>query len=269
MFNSAEYSELMNYINSINSSIPIVVDVLATTFKEQDNYTISIMYPQSKTTSFVNLGDFNREISDSLEKFVLKRYNGQFELTGFDTGTNWIDLIIVGLEGTNHLKAYAGIMGIILLAEKSLKLRTEYHKGSEVKYNALLAKRKIEKNEKLELKDIIASDLKEYINDLVKIRTREELTKIASETGLDNDNESINSFEKAIPILIKHMEIGAEYHHSLHPPKDIINSRENKINYTQLQNSLKNEREKQLKKDKPKTIELQEDEASDSNSEEQ
>ena len=255
-FTNEEHELLVEWLDYINNHLQNAISVLETTFSEQDAYTISIKLPIKEIKSLAQLNKFNDELVETLDKFVLKRYNGTLEFGGFDTGTNWIDLVITGLEDSKRLTAYAGVLGIILIAQQGLELRKKYYESEEARYHALIAKRQLDdKKKQSQLSDITEKDFKAYVEELVKMQVRAKIEELCSATGLDNDNEAANSFEKAIPQLEKHMEKGAEYHASLSPPKEVISKGKKEINYDGLKQYLAKERKKQLKeKDTPKAL---------------
>ncbi len=239
-----QYEILRDWAKNANNHLQTTVDVLHQTFSEKGSYTISIKLPKETITDLKKLNTFNKEVMDSLEKLVLERYHGRFEFAGFDTGSDWIDIVIVGLEGKQLLTAYAGVLGVIFIAQKSMELRTEYHKGNQAKYDALIAKQSLQDKQSIKLENITERDIKEHINKKVKIQIREELDKLVEKTQLGN--EDATSFEKALDILVEHMEQGAEYHPSLNPPENLIMEDGNEICYEKLHELLEQEKQKQV-----------------------
>lgn len=257
--NNEEYNHLLEWANSINNYLIGVVSVLSMSYSEQSDYSISVRLPTNNIEDLGQLNQFNDEIIEILQTLILSRYGGILQFGGFDKGSDWLELVITRLEHSKAVIAYASIIAIITITQEGLELRKKYYESEETRFSALIMKRKMDDNKNLQLSDLDDAEFEDYVEDLVKIKVREKIDELCSETELGP--EDANSFAQAASKLEDHMKKGFEYHGCLNPPKGIIKSSNKEINYEELRKYLENKNQKNI-------LEAIEDNSEENNGEE-
>jgi hypothetical protein len=236
---STQYSNLSNYISQVNSRLPIYWSILDTMVEEQDEFIINIKLSEGQINSLEELNKFNKELS-AVFKNIIKHhgFGGDVKFVGFDTGTSWYKMLIVGAP-----IVYGGFMGCLDIAEKLITIRKEWYESESIKLSFEM---------QLEQKERSKKEFDRHIDKMLNAKKEEHISDLFNKLNIQLDgNEQGNSISIGIDKIIELIEKGNEIHPSLNLPEYIeIADRVNyKIDYEKIKLiTIK-------KNDKPKKIE--------------
>ncbi len=235
-----EFSRLNQLIDEINSKLPIFFGIISNMVEPQPSEVINVKLPSKTIKDFKDLNKFNEDLQEVLNLVVkFKGLRGDIKLIGFDVGSEWYTILIVGGP-----LVYGALMSCIKIAEKLINLRKMWYESEDVKLGL-----EIKRQDLGELKRNSAptnkppapeEDLKNYIERMFEMTLNKkvsELIETLSEANLNNPTEMQISISKGIKKLVILLEKGTEIHPSLNPPQYIlVDQKSFSIDYQELRN---------------------------------
>ena len=196
-----DYNRISQYINAINPKIPYFFGILSSMVPKQDEQIINIKLPNNSIKDFKSLSAENDDLNKLLQSINL---DGDYEFRGFDIGSSWYTVLILGYF------TYKALLAAINLAQKYYGAKEAYYKSetARIAYEAIKKEKPKEK------------DLKNFADDYIKLKIDADVESISLEIGLKPDDDlSKTKIRKTVDLLIAQMEKGTEFHLSLNPPK--------------------------------------------------
>ena len=196
-----DYNRISQYINAINPKIPYFFGILSSMVPKQDEQIINIKLPNNSIKDFKSLSAENDDLNKLLQSINL---DGDYEFRGFDIGSSWYTVLILGYL------TYKALLAAINLAQKYYGAKEAYYKSetARIAYEAIKKEKPKEK------------DLKNFADDYIKLKIDADVESISLEIGLKPDDDlSKTKIRKTVDLLIAQMEKGTEFHLSLNPPK--------------------------------------------------
>jgi hypothetical protein len=239
-----EYSQLSNLISIINKSLPQFYGILTVLVHEQDAQVVNILIPEKSIQDFDALNKFNKDLQDVFDLIVkYKGLNGDIEFQGFDVGTSWYTVLIVG----GHL-VYLSFLGAINIAEKMIHLRKGWYESEHIKWSVEIVKEQLNPTERQA--DLSDDDINKHVESLVEKALSKEVSELISKLPEinGNENEMHSSICKGVKKIIPLLEKGTEFYPSLNPPEYIKQGSEYgfKIDYRKLKVLLENTEQEKL-----------------------
>jgi hypothetical protein len=232
-----EYTELSQYVNNLNKKFPIFYSILSTIIEEQDEQLINIKLPDKNNFSLKELSQINERIDKIFKEINI---DGDYTFKGFDVGTSWYKILIIG-ELT-----YKCFIGGLEISQEYFKASQEYYKSGEARLHYETALKHTQ-----EKKEISEEEIKKYANEVIQGKIESSIKKILDEVlvNKENEKENIVKIKKAIHSIMNELDKGIEFHLSLNPPK-YVEECNNKIviNYEEI-------RKLETEKNTPKQIE--------------
>ena len=202
-----KYNLLNQYINNLNTKFPIFYQMLSSFVEPQEEYLINIKMPND--LSLDKLSNINKELNTLFKEI---NADAEFKFAGFDIGTNWYKILVIGSI------TYNLFLGGIDIGTKLFQMRTEFYK-SEIEKQHYLAS--LKDNETYNEKDF-----KEYIEKFIKLQIASQVDNIVSRINIKNNNENEikGKLLKASEKIAEQLENGIEFHLSLNPPEYVSES---------------------------------------------
>jgi len=212
----SEFNVLNSYINQLNQQLPIFLGIIETITEDQDSQDINIKLASSIQTP-EELEKLTKQIADLCK--IAKIDGEDIQFKGFDKGTDWITIGIVGYA------SYFLIMRCLKLAQEIQKTKQEYFKSktAELDYRASLTKQD----------DYSKPGQTSYEKKRVQIQQDEAIDEIAKQIGEQNgfkENEVRGHAQKTTEAIINIIGDGNEVHLSLNPPKETSESADGLVN---------------------------------------
>ena len=245
------FGVLSEIVGKINQALPVFYGILETLVDEQDEHIVNIKIPADSIRDLDALSKFNKELQEVFKLIVKhKGLRGDIEFKGFDTGSSWYKMLIVG--GT---MVYGAFMGGIEIAEGMIEVRKVWYETEAIRLSLEAEKRKQAKKGEAPA-PVTKDEIKRSIDEMFEIKIEEQVgLLIANLSESPNDLKEMKvSITMGLHKLIALMENGTEIHPSLNPPEFIKQDDEQRfeIDYKRLKKSL-------AKKEKPPQIENQSD----------
>lgn len=202
---SNEYSQLNSYVSTVNAKFPIYLEVIRSMTQRQGETFINIKLPD-EIKSFKELTETNNRLEKLFKEFNV---DGQVEFKGFDKGSDWYTVCIVGIT------TYHAFLGCLKIAQEIMKLRKEYFNSSKAKIEYETAKEIFNQTKN-------APTLEEFQNKKIQKIIEAEVQKAVAEIenkGAKDDGELRNQLVKATTDLVAALDDGIEFHLSLNPPE--------------------------------------------------
>lgn len=234
LLTSDEFTILNEYVNALNSKMPLFYSILESFADDQDEFVINIKLPE-KIDSLAELSEISKKIEETLKLFNV---SGEFKFIGFDIGTEWLVVL------ANGLFSYSAIISGLKIAQEYFKARENYFDSEKAKISYEISLGKKDSKES-------ANDYEEYKKIWLEKFIEKEVEKAVQKIGLNGHTvQELNSkLVKATTKLIKELGTGVEFHLSLNPPSYVTEEDgELKIDYKKI--SASNEK----KIDEVKTI---------------
>jgi len=235
----ADFSTFEHYVTvtlkdeviSFYKSVNLMLSLQGWLDKQEEN-TINIKIPSKKINTFKELNAYNNRLDKLFKQFNI---DGAIKLNGFDSGTDWYNLLI------SWQSTYIVFTMWLSIAYWMVKIRQSYYEWwkAKLEYQALLDVR--EDKSKISDKDIeIYIDKK--IENEVKVKLVENLEEIWKLNTVKTPDEISNQLCMAIIELMKEISSDTEFHLSYNLPEYIEQSGNDiSIDYSFL--SKKNEGE--------------------------
>lgn len=234
-----EYGQLSSYISSVNHKLPYFYSILESVVEDQDEKVINIKLPEEIDT-LSKLSDANKRLEKIFKIFSI---DGQFELEGFDKGTEWYVMCTTG-----YLSYLALIKGLEI-AKNYFETREAYFKSkkAELDYKASL------KN----ISDFNKDGMEAYCERRLELDIEVEVQEAAeqiSETNGKTPQELQTHMIQGVKEIVKELAKGTEFHLSLNPPEYVEGNIGNlNIDYKKV-HQIRAEEAKRLGTDKQKEL---------------
>ena len=204
ILNNQEYNELMQYINSINSKMPVFYGIIDSMVKKQNEHMINVRLPDKSDISLQDLSDINNRLDKIFKEINI---DGTYEFKGFDVGSSWYEILILGAC------TYKFLIAALKIAQEFFKAKEEYYKSGEAKIHYEAAKAEATKK-------ATDKEIREYASRVVdkKIELVIEQT-VAELPDIGNKNENGTKLRKTVISISDELNNGLEFHLSLNPPK--------------------------------------------------
>lgn len=203
-----DYNSLMQFVNNINNKLPLFYGILDGIVDEQEEQIINIKLPTKEDFSLKKLSDINSRL-DKLFKEI--NIDGEYSFKGFDIGTSWYKVLIIGAL------TYKFFISALKIAQEFYNAEKAFYESGEAKihYQAALLHLKQEQGK------INDNDIKEYAKQVVSVRIENTIEEIVKElpTNGQTENEVITKMSKTIAAITAEMNNGLEFHLSLNPPE--------------------------------------------------
>lgn len=201
--NKEEYDELREMVDALNDIMPTLELAVDAFSPDQDQHIINVKLP-GDLNSLDELSDFNKRLKNVFAKMGVNDKNGLI-LKGFDTGTEWYQLLIDSGD------IFKWVIVIIGIAWSCIRIRKEWFESeiSRLTLKALKDGKKINKQD-------------EVVEKVLRVKIKEEIEKVLEKNFpmLGKQKQEVyNQLESAIDATIKEMDNGTEFHLSLNPPE--------------------------------------------------
>lgn len=202
---SNEYSQLNSYVSTVNTKFPIYLEVIRSMTEKQGETFINIKLP-GEIKSFKELTETNNRLEKLFKEFNV---DGQAEFKGFDKGSDWYTICIIGIT------SYHTFLACLKIAQEIMKLRKEYFNSSKAKIEYQTAKEIFKQTEN-------GPSLEEFqnkkIEKIIEAKVKEAVAAIDNK-GAKRDGELTNQLVMATTHLVTALGDGIEFHLSLNPPE--------------------------------------------------
>lgn len=203
-----DYTSLTQFVNNINNKLPLFYGILDGIVEEQEEQIINIKLPEKKDFSLNKLSDINSRL-DKLFKEI--NIDGEYSFKGFDIGTSWYKVLIIGTL------TYKFFISSLKIAQEFYNAEKAFYESGEAKihYQAALLHLKQEQDK------INDNDIKEYAKKVISVRIENTIKETVKElpTNGQTENEAITKMSKTITAITAEMNNGLEFHLSLNPPE--------------------------------------------------
>ena len=221
---SQEYNLLKRYIDNINTKLPLFYSILEMMVNKQNEQIINIKLPEKEDFSLNNLSEINTRL-DKLFKEI--NIDGTYTFKGFDIGTSWYEILIVGTL------TYKFLISALKIAQEFFKAEKLFYESGEARMNYKAALLQLKKQEE----KIDDKQVKEYAKSVIKVRIEQKIEEIVKELPRNGqtEQEAISKMTKAVTAIETELNNGLEFHLSLNPPKYAEEDSGNiSINYNML-----------------------------------
>lgn len=137
--------------------------------------------------------------------------DGEYSFKGFDIGTSWYKVLIIGTL------TYKFFISSLKIAQEFYNAEKAFYESGEAKihYQAALLHLKQEQDK------INDNDIKEYAKKVISVRIENTIKETVKElpTNGQTENEAITKMSKTITAITAEMNNGLEFHLSLNPPE--------------------------------------------------
>lgn len=229
-----QYTQLNQYVNQLNTKLPIFMGLLDALYDDQSEFDINIKL----SDDIDNVEKLKKLIDElnELEKFA-NLDGSKLSFAGFDTGSDWVTIT----AGCSVI--YGFIMACVKLAQQVLKTKEQYYKTEEAKIHYQMTLK--------EGQDFNKESFKKYCERFAEKQLDNEASKISQSIGEYNGNCENEIKQKAVRTtesLINIIGDGNEVHVSLSSPKGISENLDGEIelNYQDLKKLIPKEATKGL-----------------------
>lgn len=208
IISAQEYTLLKRYIDNINTELPLFYSILETMVNKQDEQIINIKLPEKEDFSLNNLSEINARL-DKLFKEI--NIDGTYTFKGFDIGTSWYEILIVGTL------TYKFLISALKIAQEFFKAEKLFYESGEARTNYKAALLQLKRQEE----KIDDKKVKEYANSVIKVKIEQRIEEIVKELPRNGqtEQEAISKMTKAVTAIEAELNNGLEFHLSLNPPK--------------------------------------------------
>lgn len=202
---SNNLNEFRNIINDIAIKVNTVIAAIEEAIPEQDTNSVSIKLP-----GFVDLqkiSTFIKDINTILNQSLVGKYQGTVKLQNFDTGSNWIEVLLSNPDAVVYF-------GQIVRVATEL-LRVEFIKWKQTEHS--LKALEIENG----AKEVVLEGLKN------EFKAKADLHAKMLAEGADiteNQVEYQAQLSRSIVDLTEYLAAGAEVHTALNAPQEVQQS---------------------------------------------
>lgn len=202
--NGQEYTALVNYINAINSKMPIFYGIIDSMVKKQNEHIINVRLPEKNDISLQELSDINTRLDKIFKEINI---DGSYEFKGFDVGSSWYEILVLGAA------TYKFLIAALKIAQEFFKAQQEYYKSGEAKIHYEAAKADAAKG--TTDKDVL-DYAKRVIDKKIELAIEQTIEELPD---VGNKNENITKLRKTVISISTELNNGLEFHLSLNPPK--------------------------------------------------
>lgn len=200
---SVQHAEIVSLFTQINMKLPVYSEIADNFSPNQEETAINIKLP-SNINSINDLSVFNKRLDNIFKKINI---TGNFKITGFDTGSEWYQVLIDNAVLFNY------VISAVSLSLQIIDFRNK-RKGSD---DLRLTKKAIDvKNPSNTITE------QKLLNGMVDEKISEDVNKIIEELDCPDGREkpeTISMIIGAVKELIREIDRGTEFHLSLNPPE--------------------------------------------------
>lgn len=200
-----EYSQLSSYVASVNTRFPIYLEVIRSMVENQAETFINIKLPDD-IKSFKELTENNNRLEKLFKEFNV---DGQVEFRGFDKGSDWYTVCIVGVT------TYHAFIACLKIAQEIMKLRKEYFNSEKARIEYETAKELFGQAKNA---PTLVQFQEKKLEKIIESKVKEAVAEIENK-GAKGKDELTNQLVKATTDLVGALGDGVEFHLSLNPPE--------------------------------------------------
>jgi|APMI01.1.fsa_nt_gi hypothetical protein len=200
---TTQHDQIVALFTQINTKLPDYSEIAKSFSPDQEETIINVKLPDG-LDSIEQLQKFNGRLSDIFKKFNI---NGKFKVVGFDKGSEWYEILIVGIELFNFV-----------IASVDLSLRIiEFRDNRKDSDDLRLARKALDASNK---NNTLTEN--KLLKGMVDEKISEDVGRIVDDLGCPDGREkpeTVSMIVGAVKELIKEIDNGAEFHLSLNPPE--------------------------------------------------
>ncbi len=202
-------SRFEEILSEIEIQVITVLRAIDVAIPEQEVNSISVRLPDY--TILKNVGRFITDIEKILSSILPDSLNTEIKLKSFDTGSNWLELIVNNEEAIKFIGMF---VDVTIQFVKSRAIPTLQTKQSLESSNS------VEHEKKKEINSVLDNMMKEYAKiDVEKLILDADI----SEENVSNLLEYKTTLSVQMVELAKYMSEGAEVHPALNAPEEVKN----------------------------------------------
>ncbi|MED4206582.1 hypothetical protein [Neobacillus mesonae] len=213
-------NEFRNIVNDIQIKVNTVIAAIEEAIPEQDDNSVSIKLPGY--VDLTKISTFIKDINTILNQSLVGKYQGTVKLQNFDTGSNWIEVVLSNQDAVVYF-------GQIVMVATEL-LRVEFLKWKQTEHTIKALEIDIE------AKKVVLEGLKNEFKAKADLHAK----MLAEGADIkDGQIEYQTQLSKSIVDLTEYLAVGAEVHTALNAPPEVQQSFPN-VEDTQalLENSI-------------------------------
>ncbi|MFJ7731543.1 hypothetical protein ACIQXF_06560, partial [Lysinibacillus sp. NPDC097231] len=205
ILNSIKYEQYEELLSTINLKVTAVITAISLAIDNQDENSISIKLPPF--TDLKSVANFIEDIEKIFKGVLPDKKQGELKLSTFDTGSNWIEVVMTYAESVVIIGEFVKITtelakNILALRSTTEKLESTNSIDDEARQIVLDSMRKLE----VEQSKISASKLLE--------------SGVINTEDLSNINEYQNGLSMQILTMADYLIKGAEVKPALNAPEE-------------------------------------------------
>jgi hypothetical protein len=194
-------NKLKERVNLIRLKVDTVIKAINEALPEQDQNSVSIKLPNY--TELSQVSNFIKEIDTILNQTLVDDFKGNIKLQNFDTGSNWIEILLENKEAVLFLGAIVGST-INFIQSSYLHWKQTEHTIKVLNTD--------EEARKLILKSI---------SDSVKFQAQSHASALMKDFNIDASHQEYHTnLTYSIHKLAELMSKGTEIHTALNAPED-------------------------------------------------
>ncbi|MFB6467668.1 hypothetical protein ACE38V_12830 [Cytobacillus sp. Hz8] len=199
---SNNLNEFTAIVSEINKKVNTVIAAIEEAIPEQDDNSISIKLPDYVDLS--KISTFIKDINTILNQSLVGEYQGNVKLQNFDTGTNWIEIVLSNPDAVIYFGRIVGV-ATNLLKREFLKWKQAEHtiRSLEIESKA---------------KELVLEGLENEFKAKAELNAKM-LAESANIT--QNQIEYQGQLTKNIMKLTEFLSVGAEVHTALNAPTEV------------------------------------------------
>lgn len=236
LLTNPEYNSLVQYVSAINTKLPLFYSIVENMVDIQNEQIINIKLPDKNDFSLEELSAIN----DRLDKmFKGISIDGGYTFKGFDIGTSWYEILLIG--GIT----YKFFIAALKIAKEYFQAEKAYYESGEAKIHYEAAKADADAKKKLTDAEI-QKYAKKVINSKIDMAIEQTIDDLPTK---GEKGENANKLKITVTAITNELNHGLEFHLSLNPPKYVDEENDRiLIDYDEI-------RKIEAEKNKPKQIE--------------
>lgn len=199
-----DFNKFSSFVGRINDKLPLYYSILETMVEKQDEQMINIKLSENINT-LPELEKFNKDLNAVFKKFNLA---GEFQFKGFDIGTSWYEILIIGVA------LYKYFIACLAVALAIVRLKKEYYDAEQSRLSYLASLREGE--------EATDGGRKKFANRYIEVTLEEKIREVIEKIGDTNGKskeEIASHLVMATKSLVEQLGEGVEFHLSLNPPQ--------------------------------------------------
>lgn len=201
VIDGTDYKKLYVNVDNIDMKVRAVISAISEAIPDQSENSVSIKLPD--TTDLKGVSNYIKEIDTILNQSLIGEFQGTIKLQNFDTGSNWIEVILANKEA-------------VVLLGSIVKGTYEFIKEEYLVWKQM--KHKIETlNTDMAAKKLLLDAMKDSVN----AKARSHAIAITKEFKItDGQAEYETGLTHSIVTLAELIYEGAEVHTALNAPEE-------------------------------------------------